>query len=257
MMLKNKVIIVTGGAGLIGQTFIRAIVEAGGIAVLADIDVASGTKVKDELSLELNTDKIDFFPLDITSVSSVKSLIKAVVDKRLKIDALVNNAYPRNSNYGRHFFEVTHNDFVENLGLNLGGYFTTSQQLSKYFLSQGHGNILNISSVYGVIAPKFEIYEGTNMTTPVEYAAIKSGLIHLTKYMANYLKGSSIRVNALSPGGILDDQPSKFLEAYKSKCIDKGMLDTSDITGTLIFLLSDKSKYLNGQNIIVDDGFSL
>lgn len=257
MMLKDKVIIVTGGAGLIGQTFIRAIVEAGGIAVLADIDVASGTKVKEELSLELHSHKIDFFPLDITCRTSVKSLIRAVVDKRLKIDALVNNAYPRNSNYGRHFFEVTHKDFVENLGLNLGGYFTASQQLSKYFLSQGYGNIVNVSSVYGVIAPKFEIYEGTSMTTPVEYAAIKSGLIHLTKYMANYLKGSRIRVNALSPGGILDGQPSTFLEAYKSKCLNKGMLDASDLTGTLMFLLSDESMYLNGQNLIVDDGFSL
>jgi len=92
-----------------------------------------------------------------------------------KIDALVNNAYPRNKNYARDFFDVEYDDFVENLGLNLGGYFTTSQQFAKYFQKQSYGNIINISSIYGVVAPKFEIYNGTTMTMPVEYSAIKRG----------------------------------------------------------------------------------
>ena len=257
MLLKNKVIIVTGGAGLLGKAFVRAIIEAGGIAVVADVDVTAGNRVKDDLSEELKSDKIDFFPLDITSCSSLSSLIRSVVAKRSRIDALVNNAYPRNKNYGRHFFDVAHDDFVENLGLNLGGYFTASQQLCKYFVSQGHGNIVNVASIYGVVAPKFEIYEGTSMTTPVEYAVIKSGLIHLTKYISKYFRGSSIRVNSLSPGGIRDAQPAEFLRAYKLQCLNKGMLDPSDLTGTLIYLLSDNSVYLNGQNLIVDDGFSI
>jgi NAD(P)-dependent dehydrogenase (short-subunit alcohol dehydrogenase family) len=92
---------------------------------------------------------------------------------------------------------------------------------------------------------------------PVEYSAIKSGLIHLTKYMAKYLKGKNIRVNTLSPGGILDKQPQEFLNSYKDLSLNKGMLDKEDLTGSLIFLLSDQSKYINGQNIIVDDGFTL
>ena len=150
-----------------------------------------------------------------------------------------------------------YDDFVENIGLNLGGYFTTSQKFARYFQKQGYGNIINISSIYGVVAPKFEVYDGTTMTTPVEYAAIKSGLIHLTKYMAKYFKGMNIKVNTLSPGGIFDNQPETFLENYKDQCLDKGMLDKSDLKGTLVFLLSDMSKYINGQNIIVDDGFSL
>ena len=100
-------------------------------------------------------------------------------------------------------------------------------------------------------------YKNTSMTTPVEYAAIKSGLIHLTKYMAKYFKGMNIKVNALSPGGILDSQPEPFLSKYKEQCLNKGMLDKSDMNGTLVYLLSDMSKYVNGQNIVVDDGFSL
>ena len=98
---------------------------------------------------------------------------------------------------------------------------------------------------------------GTKMTTPIEYTLIKSGLNHLTKYMAKYFKGLNIRVNALSPGGILDNQPKKFIKKYNNKSLNKGMLNGYDLRGTLIYLLSDMSKHLNGQIITVDDGFSL
>ncbi|MCT7614606.1 oxidoreductase [Aliarcobacter butzleri] len=256
-MLKEKVVVVTGGAGLIGKEFIKAVIENQGIAIIADINEELGKKVKENLSEELNTKNIDFVQLDITSKDSLNKCINYLDDKYKKIDALVNNAYPRNKNYGRHFFDVEYEDFIQNLGLNLGGYFTTSQQFAEYFKKQKYGNIINISSIYGVVAPKFEVYDNTPMTMPVEYAAIKSGLIHLTKYMAKYFKGMNIKVNALSPGGIFDHQPEAFLEKYKEKCLNKGMLDNSDLKGTLVYLLSDMSKYVNGQNIIVDDGFSL
>ena len=256
-MLKNKVVVITGGAGLIGKEFVKAVVENNGIAIVADINEELGVKVKLGLSQELNTTSIDFIKLDITSKDSLNSCIDYLDKKYKKIDALVNNAYPRNKHYGRHFFDVEYSDFIENLGLNLGGYFATSQQFARYFKEQGYGNIINICSIYGVVAPKFEIYKNTTMTMPVEYAAIKSGLIHLTKYMAKYFKGMNIKVNALSPGGIFDNQPEPFLEKYKDQCLNKGMLNNSDLKGTLVYLLSDMSRYVNGQNIVVDDGFSL
>lgn len=256
-MLKDKVVVITGGAGLIGKEFIKAVVENNGIAIIADINKELGLQVKEDLSKELKTRNIDFVMSDITSKDSLTECIKYLDNKYGKIDALVNNAYPRNKNYGKHFFDVEYDDFAENLGLNLGGYFTTSQQFAKYFQKQDYGNIINISSIYGVVAPRFEIYEGTTMTTPVEYAAIKSGLIHLTKYMAKYFKGMNIKVNTLSPGGIFDSQSESFLEKYQDKCLNKGMLDKSDLKGTLVYLLSDMSRFVNGQNIIVDDGFTL
>ena len=256
-MLKDKVVVVTGGAGLIGKEFIKAIVENNGIAIIADINEKIGQEAKEALSKELNSKNIDFVKLDITSKDYLDACIKYLHDKYKRIDALVNNAYPRNKNYGRHFFDVEYSDFIENLGLNLGGYFATSQQFARYFKEQGYGNIINICSIYGVVAPKFEIYNNTTMTMPVEYAAIKSGLIHLTKYMAKYFKGMNIKVNALSPGGIFDNQPEPFLEKYKDQCLNKGMLNNSDLKGTLVYLLSDMSRYVNGQNIVVDDGFSL
>jgi NAD(P)-dependent dehydrogenase (short-subunit alcohol dehydrogenase family) len=257
MLLESKVVVVTGGAGLIGQEFVRAIISQGGIAVIADINKEIGLKVRNDLSNELDTTNVDFIKLDVTSKDSLTYCIEYLNRKYNKIDALINNAYPRNKNYGRHFFDVEYDDFVENLGMNLGGCIIPSQLFALYFQKQGYGNIINISSIYGVIAPKFEIYNNTEMTTPVEYAAIKSSMLHLTKYMAKYFKGKGIRVNAISPGGILDDQPGEFLREYNQQCSSKGMLDTSDLSGTLVFLLSDMSKYVNGQNIIIDDGFVL
>ncbi|WP_353663238.1 oxidoreductase [Hydrogenimonas sp. SS33] len=258
-MLDSKVVVITGGAGLIGKEFARAVTGSGGVAVIADIDKAAAENARKEIMENLSDIKGDVaaVELDITSEASLQNCIEELDRRYGHIDGLVNNAYPRNKNYGNHFFDVKYEDFVENVGLNLGGYFLTSQQFALYFKKQGYGNIVNISSIYGVIAPKFDIYHGTSMTVPVEYAAIKSALIHLTRYMAKYFKGENIRVNAISPGGILDNQPRPFLDAYAKECMTKGMLDKSDLNGTLLFLLSDMSRHITGQNIIVDDGFTL
>lgn len=256
-MLKGQVVVVTGGAGLLGQVFVSGILKNNGIAIIADINHSAGNSLKEKLQFEFGNEKVCFVEIDICSKASINNLIDSIVEKYGKIDAWINNAYPRNKNYGRKFFEVEYSDFCENLNLNLGGYFLASQQISMYFKKQGYGSIINISSIYGVIAPRFEIYEGTNMSMPVEYAVIKSGLLHLTKYMAKQFKGMDIRVNAISPGGIFDNQDDNFVVKYKELSLNKGMLDKQDLLGTLIFLLSDMSKYLNGQNIIVDDGFTL
>jgi len=256
-MLSGKVIVITGGAGLLGQEFAKAVLTQNGIPVIADYNQVQGELVTKSLKELFNNGVVEFQPLNINNKESILELIDNLNKKFGKIDALVNNAYPRNKNYGRKFEDVEYEDFCENFNINLGGYFLTSQQFLNYFEQQGCGNIVNISSIYGVIAPRFEVYKDTPMTMPVEYAVIKSALIHLTKYMAKYYKGKNIRVNSISLGGLLDNQPTAFLESYKTFCLNKGMLDKSDINGTLQYLLSDLSQYVNGQNIVVDDGFTL
>lgn len=252
-LIEDKIVVITGGAGLLGKEFCQAIAANGAIAVMAEYDLSVAEKVCNALG----NSHIVSAQVDITNKDSVAALIATISEKYGRIDALVNSAYPRNKNYGKHFFDVEYEDFCENLGMNLGGYFLTSQLFAKYFYKQGYGNIINLASIYGVVAPRFEIYDNTRMTTPVEYAAIKSGLIHLSKYMAKYFKGKNIRVNTISLGGIEDKQPEPFLKAYKEFCLNKGMLNAKDISGTVLFLLSDLSEYLNGQNIVVDDGFTL
>jgi len=256
--LKNKVVVITGGAGLIGKGFVKAVVENGGTAIIADIDEISGNKVKDELSKELATDKIDFIKVDITSRESIQGMIDVIINKHKVIDALVNNAYPRNKNYGNKFEDVTYEDFCENVNLHLGGYFLMSQEVSRVMVNQKSGVIVFIASIYGFMAPRFELYENASFTSPVEYSAIKGALLSLTKYLASYLGKHDIRVNAISPGGVFDNQPESFVAQYSKKTIiGNRMAETDDLTGALIFLLSDASRYVTGQNIVIDGGWSI
>jgi len=256
MSLTDKVVVITGGAGFLGRRFCAAVAEQGGIAIVADIDLEAATRVLEEI-VPCCPGRAEAASLDITNQASVRALIAGLQKKYGRIDALVNNAYPRNRDYGKKLEDVTYESFCENISLHLGGYFLTAQQFGLFFRTQGGGNIINMASIYGVMAPRFEVYANTPMTMPVEYAAIKSAVIQLTRYFAQYFKGDGIRVNCLSPGGILDKQPEAFLQRYKTHCNGKGMLDSSDINGSLLFLLSDASQYVTGQNLIVDDGFSL
>ena len=255
-MLDGLVVVVTGGAGLLGRAFSRSIARAGGTAVIADIDLAAAEQVAVNIVADY-PGRAHAAVVDITDEASVRALIAHVSEAHGKIDAVVNNAYPRNRNYGRRLEEVSYADFCDNVSRHLGGYFLVSQQFGMAFRGQGGGTIVNMASIYGITAPRFDVYAGTTMTMPVEYAAIKSAVLHLTQYFAQYFKGSNIRVNAISPGGILDGQPPPFQERYRQYAASKGMLDPSDVEGALLFLLSDMSRFVNGQNIVVDDGWTL
>lgn len=256
MLLTDKVVVISGGAGFLGRQFCAVVAEQGGIAVVADVAVEAAASVADEI-VSTYPGRAEAVSLDITSQASINALIAGLMKKYGRIDAMVNNAYPRNKNYGRKLEDVTYEDFCDNVNSHLGGYFLMAQQFGLAFRKQGGGNIVNMASIYGTMAPRFEVYADTPMTMPVEYAAIKSAVVQLTRYFAQYFKGDGIRVNCLSPGGILDAQPEVFLQKYNAHCSSKGMLDSQDINGSLLFLLSDASRYVTGQNLIVDDGFSL
>ena len=222
---------------------------------MADVRLAEAESVAEDLvGRGLRAESV---ALDITSRSSVDVALRSVHERIGPIGAVVNNAYPRNARYGRALESVTYADFCENVDLHLGGYFLVSQRFALYFREHGGGNIVNMGSIYGTMAPRFEVYAGTTMTMPVEYAAIKAGVLHLTRYFAQYFKGDGVRCNSLSPGGILDRQPEEFVRSYNVHCGTTGMLDGADVAGALVFLLSDASRHVTGQNLIVDDGFSL
>jgi NAD(P)-dependent dehydrogenase (short-subunit alcohol dehydrogenase family) len=244
-MLKNKTILVLGACGLLGREIVKAIIEQKGKVIAVDLDIKS---------LSINDPSISCFSLDVTNEKQVIDFF----DRGLIFHGAVNCTYPRNKQYGSHLFDVSLDSFNENVGLHLGSAFLIMQQCAKYFKRHGHEfSLVNIASIYGVIGPDFSIYENTTMTMPVEYAAIKSAIIQLNKYITQYVHDSSFRVNSVSPGGIFDSQPQAFLDAYKQKTHGQGMLLVQDVVQSLIFLLSDQSRYITGQNILVDDGFSL
>ena len=251
MTLKGRNVLIIGGSGLLGSSFSKAVLKEGGNCIIGDL-IFDRNKFSEE-----ERRKLDYIKMSITQKDSIDHAIDYILKNYKKLDAIVLTAYPKNKNYGRKFEEVKYEDFCENVNLHLGGYFLVIQQFAEYFKKQGYGNIIVLSSVYGVIPPKFEIYEKTNMTMPVEYACIKSAIIHLVKYVAKYYKGFNIKINCISPGGIYNNQDERFVKAYNPHTLTKGMLDPDDISGAVVFLLSDASKYINGQNLIIDDGFSL
>ena len=247
--LKEKTILIIGASGRIGSEICEALSHTGANIVAADIE---GSKLKEESS--------SYLPLkvDITDINSIKNVFKESLKKFSKIDSAINVSYPKNKNYGSLFENVKYEDFCENVSLHLGGYFLFMQQCVDYSLkNEVKFSLVNFSSIYGVISPRFKIYSETDMTLPVEYAAMKSAIQHLSLYVSSYTKGSEFRVNCISPGGILDDQNQLFLKRYKSLSRKKGMLDPEDLVGTVLYLCSNLSEYVCGQNIIVDDGFSV
>ena len=244
----GKVIVVIGGLGLIGSEICDALLEANARVIVADAKITE---------LHVSAGQLHYCSLDIINPASVESLLNYFASSFQDIACVINTSYPKNRNYGRNVEDVEYTDFCENLNWHLGGYFNIMQAFGKFFKRQGRGNIINLASIYGVIAPKFEIYDGSNVTMPVEYAAIKSSIIHLSKYFAKYYQGNNIRVNCISPGGVLDGQNPNLVANYNEKCLSEGMLKREDLIGSVFYLISDGSAFINGQNLIIDDGFSL
>lgn len=251
--LENKKILVAGAGGLLGASVVVEALSQGAEVIASDINLSVLSDKLSKLGVDLKDKNLSLKSLDVTNELEVKVFF----NEQEGITGAVNCTYPRNKTYGAHFFDVKLDSFNENLSLHLGSAFLFTQQCAAYFKERNEPfSLVNISSIYGVIAPKFEIYEGTEMSMVPEYAAIKSAILHLNKFAVAYISDSRFRVNSVSPGGIYDSQPEEFIAAYKRQTHGTGMLDVNDVTGSIIFLLSDQSKFITGQNIIVDDGFS-
>ena len=241
--LKNKIIIVTGGNGLLGKAILKNISNEGGIPICADININKNSEY-------------DQFYCDVSSEESIENLLKEVINKYDKIDGLVNNAYPRTNDWHLDFEKIRIDSWKKNIDLQLNSSFVIIQKAAKYMKKNKSASIVNMSSIYGVIGPDFGIYEGTEMTMPAAYSAIKGGLISFTRYLASYYGKDSINVNCISPGGILDDQPMQFVKNYTKKIPLQRMGNASDISPAVVFLLSDEASYITGQNIIIDGGLT-
>jgi len=253
-ILANERVLIIGAGGLLGTKVTKQALEQGAKVIAVDLSIEHIQTRLSKEGIDITNSNLSFCRLDVTVEEDVIKFFESDIE----ITGAVNCTYPRNKAYGAHFFDVKASDFNENLSLHLGSAFLFTQQCAKYFkLTEKPFSLVNISSIYGVIAPKFEIYDNTPMTMPVEYAAIKSAILNLSKYAIKYVNNSLFRINSVSPGGIFDNQPGPFLNAYKALTNGEGMLNVDDVIGTIIFLLSPTSKFVTGQNIIVDDGFSL
>ena len=252
-MLKDKVIAITGATGAIGSALAKGVIDNGGKVIIGDVSKSKGMQLQEKLGKE----NCAFFYVDVRDPKSIDEFIYKGANLFKKIDAAIHSAYPRSKQWGTSFENLKPEGLAEDLFGQLGGSILFSQRIILFFLKQKYGNLIHLSSIQGVSSPKFNHYKGTKMVSPIEYSAMKAGIISITQYLAKYYKDNNIRVNSISPGGILDSQPEEFLEKYRETCASKGMLDAEDIIGTAVYLISDMSKYLTGQNIIVDDGWVL
>jgi NAD(P)-dependent dehydrogenase (short-subunit alcohol dehydrogenase family) len=241
--IKDKVIVVTGGNGLLGKQMVSTFREHGAIVIAADI--------------YFEVQGPDDFIIDITVEDSVKNGVAAIVNKYKKIDGWVNNAYPRTKDWGNKFENIPLESWRKNVDMHLNGYFLCCQVVLEQMKKQGFGSLINMSSIYGLVGPDFTVYEGTEMTMPAAYSAIKGGLNNFTRYLASYYGAFQIRVNTVSPGGIFDNQPESFVNNYNKKVPMKRMGSPKDIVSAVVYLLTDEASYVTGHNLVIDGGWSI
>lgn len=242
-MLENKVIIVIGGCGLIGREIVRDIRRKGGICINADIQT------------ETDWEKGDY-KLNMVDFSEIEKFIHLVKDKFKKIDGIVNSGYPRTKDWGAFFEDVSLESWRKNVDMQLNTCFFICQKVLEIMKEQGFGSVVNFGSIYGVVGNDFTIYEGYGGTSPAAYSAIKGGIINFSRYLASYYGKFGVRVNVVSPGGILDNQNPSFIERYSNKSPLKRMGRAEEIAPAVSFLLSDEASFITGHNLIVDGGWT-
>jgi NAD(P)-dependent dehydrogenase (short-subunit alcohol dehydrogenase family) len=268
--LNGRVAMVTGGAGLLGEQFCRTLAEAGAAVVIVDRNAQAGQVLVDDLVGQGR--KVLAAPADVTSPSSVHAAVEAALDQFGRLDILVNSAAldPKfdPQAQGKPMGSGSFEDFPleawqQALDVNLTGAFLCCQAAATAMLIHGGGIIINISSMYGIVAPDQRLYvrEGEKRDErrfkPVYYTVTKAGMLGLTSYLAAYYAGKNIRVNALTPGGIYNDHDEEFLKKYAARSVLGRMAQKDEMNGALLFLASDASSYMTGANLVLDGGWSV
>jgi NAD(P)-dependent dehydrogenase (short-subunit alcohol dehydrogenase family) len=252
--LTGKVAVVTGGSGLYGRHFGRALGEAGATVVTTSRDHHSAERT----AAGLRADGLvaHGHRLDLSDEESIAGFVDTVNGAYNRIDILVNNAVHRQ---GRGLTGTTADDWAATSAVNSRGLFLITQHVARVMAKGGGGSIINIGSIYGIVAPDFSVYEGTEMTMPAFYAYDKAGMIGFTRYLAAALGPQEIRVNCLCPGGMREedsDTPTRFVRAYERRTPLGRMASGDDPAGALVFLASNAARYVTGIVLPVDGGWT-
>lgn len=249
--LHGKVALVTGGAGIVGKFLVRGLAEAGATVVIASRSADSCTN----FAAEMQAEQLAVFsePADFTSEADIRALRQRLLERHGRVDILFNNAVAR---AGGELMDTSVTDWDSVMALNSTGLFLSCRLFGEAMMERRSGSIINVASIYGMVGPDFTVYEGTPIHNSVSYAYAKGGMINLTRYLASYLAPYGIRVNTLSPGGVLAGQPERFIENYNKRVPMGRLANGADLQGAAVFLASDASAYITGQNIVVDGGWT-
>ncbi len=265
--IRERVFILTGGAGLLGARFTPFLADCGAHVVVADLDEKCAQIVVDSATSSTRCCAVQ---TDITNFDSVKNLVETTQREFGRIDGLINNAaidpkFDANAqadNYGHGAFETFSLDaWNRSLSVDLTGAFLCSQAVAPVFHAQNGGVVVNVSSIYGLVAPDQKLYQrdatsSTRSFKPVTYSVTKSAILGFTRYLAAYWGERNIRVNALTPGGVFNDHDDQFTTRYNARAPLGRMAQRDEMLGALLFLLSDASSYMTGANLVVDGGWT-
>jgi len=258
----NKVVVVTGGTGILGRRYCRALAEMGAKVVIADIK----QEVCDDLAKELNLQTgvhVTALSVDLSSETSIVEWAKRILDTHGRIDVLMNNAAAKADGFFAPLEKYSLKTWNEVMAVNVNAVFLTVRELGPSMAERGCGSIINVASIYGVVAPDQRIYEGSMyeemggpINTPMIYSASKGAVIAMTKYLASYWGGKGVRVNCMTPGGVASGQNEEFNAKYSLHVPMGRMAKADEMIGAMLYLASNASSYVNGQNIIVDGGWT-
>ncbi len=264
--LSDRVVIVTGGAGLLGREHARALVRAGAHVVLADIDGDAVAAAAADVPAGPGT--AVGMAVDVSDEASVRTMVRVTLEQCGRVDGLVNNAalnpafdLQRSANLTMTFEDFPLEEWNRALAVNLTGMFLCARAVAPAMLAQRRGVIVNISSTYGLVGPDQRLYKSEDPTGPTEfkpvtYSVTKSAVLGFTRYLATYWGGTGIRVNTLTPGGVRHAQSDDFIRRYSTRTPLGRMAERHEYGGALVFLLSDASSYMTGSNLVIDGGWT-
>lgn len=252
--MRGKVALVTAGAGpLFGSSISEALAEAGATLITA----SRSREANLQFAAELRQRGCDAHGMqfDLADHASIRRLHDEVLARFGRLDVLVNSALARDGHVGR-LEEQTPETWLRSAQGDFAGLFLICQLFVADMARQGKGSIINISSIYGVVANDPSLYAGTNMVQPPTYNFVKAGMINYTRYLACYYGKRGVRANCLSPGGYFDNQPEVFVKRYNERVPAGRMMNHQDLQGAVVFLASDASEYVTGANLMVDGGWT-
>jgi NAD(P)-dependent dehydrogenase (short-subunit alcohol dehydrogenase family) len=256
MDLQDRVALITGGAGHIGRVIAAGLAELGASIAVLDIDQTDA--VANDIAQNYNVKTLPL-AVDLNDISAVQSAPQKVLNEFGRLDILIHSAAyggeTKFPGWAVSFADQTTEAWDRALRLNLTSAFALAQAARQLLIDSGHGSIVLISSIYGLVGPDMSLYEGTSMANPAGYGASKGGLLQLMRYLATVL-APDVRVNAISPGGVWRQQPGQFHDRYRSRTPLGRMATEEDLKGAAAYLASDLSSYVTGHNLVVDGGWT-
>ncbi len=254
--LHDRVVVITGGVGLIGRALCEACAQFGARVVVADLSPADTKKAADELSRRRGSECLGV-AVNVDERSSVVGLRDRVLKRFGCIDGLVNAHQNKTAEFFAKFEDYDDENWEAVIRTNLHGVFLTCQIVGTWMADNGGGTIVNFVSTYSVVAPNQKLYKKTALGCPAAYSASKGGVDALSRYLASYWADKKVRVNMITPHGVWNSHDPQFEENFASFSPMKRMSCNHEVAGALIYLLSDASSYVTGDNMLIEGGWTV